>query len=371
MEDVKPISNKQHAPYTVRTDLAVETKDMYIERDKTSKSIPGVSVKEEMYEDVKISKMKISEEGEQVLQKKQGTYITIYADGVKKQDTQKQDQAAKVLAEEIQELLATSKINSNAKGLIVGLGNWDVTPDALGPKTVDNILVTNHLFELDYETVQSGYRPVAAISPGVMGVTGMETSHIVSSIIEDFKPEFVVVIDALASRSIERINETIQLTDTGIHPGSGVGNHRKELSEETLGIPVVAIGVPTVVDAVSIASDTLDYLLMHMGREWQEKERPKRNLLSSSMPIQHKNLTNKDLPDKTERNTFLGLVGNLTDEEKRTLLAEVLTPMGRNLIVTPKEVDGFMNDMAVVVAEAINVALHENVSIQSQANYTR
>lgn len=371
MEEVKSISNKKHPPYTVRTDLAVETKDMYIEKDKTSQTIPGVTVKEGMYEDVKVSKMLITKEGEQTLQKKSGTYITIYADGVKKQDTEKQDHAASVMAEEIQELLKASKVKSTDKGLIVGLGNWDVTPDALGPKTVNNILVTNHLFELDFETVQSGYRPVAAISPGVMGVTGMETSHIVRSIIEEFNPEFVVVIDALASRSIERINETIQLTDSGIHPGSGVGNHRKELSKETLGIPVIAIGVPTVVDAVSIASDTLDYLLMHMGREWQEKEQPKRDLLSSSMPIRHKNLTNKDLPDEAERNTFLGLVGNLTDTEKRTLLAEVLTPMGHNLIVTPKEVDGFMNDMAVVVAEAINVALHENVSIHSQANYTR
>lgn len=365
------ISKSDQPVYTVRTDLAVETKDMYIEREKKSNTVPGVTVKNKTYQDVKLSKMIISKKGEKTLQKKQGTYITIYADGVKKQDTKKQHHAASVLADEIKGLLGNSEVSADAKGLIVGLGNWDVTPDALGPKTVENILVTNHLFELDYETVASGYRPVAAISPGVMGVTGMETSDIVRSIIKQYNPEFVIVVDALASRSIERINETIQLTDSGIHPGSGVGNHRKELSKETLGIPVIAIGVPTVVDAVSIASDTLDYILMHMGREWKEKELPKNDLLTSTMPIYHKNLTDEDLPDKAERNTFLGLVGNLTDLEKRTLIEEVLTPMGHNLIVTPKEVDGFMNDMAVVVAEAINVALHDEISIDSQANYTR
>src|SRR5699024_12575059 len=142
------------------------------------------------------------------------------------------------------------------KALMVGLGNWNVTPDALGTMTIDNVMVRNHLFGLEYDTVQEGYRPIGVVSPGVMVVTGMETSDIVLSLVDDFAPDFVIVIEALASRSIERINETIQLTDTGIHPGSGVGNQRKELSEETLGIPVMAIGVPTVVDAVTIASDT-------------------------------------------------------------------------------------------------------------------
>src|SRR5699024_12850067 len=151
-------------------------------------------------------------------------------DGVKKQDTKRQHHAASVLSEEIRDLLVSSHVSPEAKALIVGLGNWDVTPDALGPRTVENILVTNNLFELDYETVASGYRSVVAISPGVMGVTGMETSDIVRSVIKQFKPQFVIVVDALASRSIERINETIQLTDSGIHPGTGVGNHRKELS---------------------------------------------------------------------------------------------------------------------------------------------
>src|SRR5690625_2834518 len=344
---------------------------MYVEQEQQTEEIPGVAVMDETHKDVKVSKIIISDEGEMALQKKPGTYITIYADGVKKQDTKKQENAATVLAKEVQGLLQASNITTESKGLIVGLGNWNVTPDALGPMTVEKVMVTNHLFELEYETVQSGYRPIAAISPGVMGVTGMETSDIILSIIQKFNPSFVLVIDALASRSIERINETIQITDTGIHPGSGVGNKRKELSQESLGIPVNAIGVPTVVDAVTIASDTLDYLLKHMGREWEEKGTPRTSLLPENMPIKHENLSNEDLPDQAKRSTFLGLVGNLTEQKNRSLLEEVLTSSGKNLIVTPKEIDGFMEDMAHLVAQGINASLHEKVTVELDAHYTR
>ncbi|MBO1003465.1 GPR endopeptidase [Pseudogracilibacillus auburnensis] len=357
--------------YSVRTDLAIEAKDMYVEKERDTADIPGVKATDHVYDHVKVSHIEISKDGEKTLNKKAGSYITIFADGVKKQDTKMQAKAANVLSREIEKLMNQNNIQPNSKGLIVGLGNWNVTPDALGPMTVEKIVVTNHLFELKYETVAKGYRPVAAISPGVMGVTGMETSDIILSIIEKFKPGFVIVIDALASRSIERINETIQITDTGIHPGSGVGNKRKELSKETLGIPVIAIGVPTVVDAVTIASDTLDYLLKHMGREWSEKDKPKKALLPTVMPIKHDNLSDLDLPDETRRSTFLGLVGNLSESEKRALLEEVLTPMGRNLIVTPKEIDGFMADMAHLVAQGINAALHDKINVEQDAHYTR
>src|SRR5690625_2626066 len=365
-EDEKP-----ERQYGVRTDLAVEAKDMYVEKEKPTKEIPGVTVKEDSYQDVKISHIEISKTGEKKLNKKPGSYITIFADGVKKQDTKLQSNAAKALTEQIKDLLAKNKIKAGSKGLIVGLGNWNVTPDELGPMTVDKVMVTNHLFELKYESVSSGYRPVAAISPGVMGVTGMETSDIILSIIQKFTPDFVIVIDALASRSIERINETIQITDTGIHPGSGVGNKRKELSKESLGIPVIAIGVPTVVDAVTIASDTLDYLLKHMGREWKEKDTPRSSLLPENMPIRHENLSEEDLPDEQRRSTFLGLVGNLSEQEKRSLLEEVLSTTGRNLIVTPKEIDGFMEDMAHLVAQGINAALHDKIKVEEDAHYTR
>ncbi|BBP90856.1 hypothetical protein BsIDN1_44740 [Bacillus safensis] len=134
--------------------------------------------------------------------------------------------------------------------------------------------MTRHLFELQPENVQEGYRPVSSLSPGVMGLTGIETSDIIQGVIERSKPDFVIAVDALAARAVERVNTTIQISDTGIHPGSGVGNKRKELSKETLGIPVIAIGVPTVVDAVTIASDTIDYVLKHFGRELKMIDHP-------------------------------------------------------------------------------------------------
>lgn len=363
--------NVEEKDTNVRTDLAFEAKNMYVEDKQTQKDVPGVISRDTEIDGVKVSHIEIKEEGEKSLNKKAGSYVTIFADGVKKQDTKTQAKAAKVLAKEIKGLLVKHQISKESKGLIVGLGNWNVTPDALGPMTVEKALVTNHLFELEYETVAEGYRPVAAISPGVMGVTGMETSDIILSVIQMFEPDFVIVIDALASRSIERINETIQITDTGIHPGSGVGNRRKELSKEALGIPVIAVGVPTVVDAVTIASDTLDYMLKHMGREWSEKDKPKKALLPVQLPINHQNLSDNDMPDKAQRNTFLGLVGNLSDAEKRTLLEEILTPMGKNLIVTPKEIDGFMEDMAYLIAEGINASLHDSIDVSDAASFTR
>lgn len=365
-------ANENIVPYQVRTDLAVEAKDMYVEnQQKTEQEIKGVTIKEREEKGIKISCVEIDETGAELLQKKAGTYITIYADGVKRQDTKRQEQAAKVLAKELEALIAANNISKDGKCLIVGLGNWNVTPDALGPMTIEKVLVTSHLFELEHETVAEGYRPTAAITPGVMGITGIETSNIIFGIVEKFKPDFVICVDALASRSIERVNETIQLSNTGIHPGSGVGNKRKEISKETLGIPVFAIGVPTVVDAVTIASDTIDFLLKHFGREWKEKDKPSKSLTPAGLLFGNRSLTDEDMPDKEKRQTFLGIVGSLDDEEKRKLITEVLTPLGHNLMVTPKEVDGFMKDMANLLANGVNAALHETVDVDNFAFYSR
>lgn len=363
--------NEYKETMTVRTDLAVEARDMYVEREEEAKRLRGVKETYREEDGIKITSIEIDADGERTLNKKRGSYVTIFSNAVVREDTTSQQKTATVLAKEIKQLLTKHKVTDDAKGLVVGLGNWNVTPDALGPMTVGNILVTNHLFELKYETVASGYRPVSAISPGVMGVTGMETSDIVKSIIKQFQPQFLIVVDALASRSIERINTTIQITDTGIHPGSGVGNQRKELSKDILGIPVIAIGVPTVVDAVTIVSDTLHHLLKHLGRQMQEEETPRSALLTGPLSITHENLTDDDVPDATNRSTLLGLIGNLDETEQRQLLEEVLTPSGKNLIVTPKEVDTFLEDMAHVVAQGINSSLHENVAYEKAANYTR
>lgn len=358
--------------YEVRTDLAVEAKDMYVEKQTEDTShIPGVDVKERTVEDINITDVTVNDSGEGKIGKKAGTYVTIYADGVKQQDTEKQKLAATVLAKELESLLHKNNIGDQAIGLIVGLGNWQITPDALGPMTIEKALVTHHLFILEHETVAEGYRSVASIAPGVMGTTGMETSDIIFGIVEKLRPDFIIAVDALASRSIERVNETIQLTDTGIHPGSGVGNSRKEISKETLGIPVIAIGVPTVVDAATITSDTIDLLLKHFGREWQEKDRPAKPLAPGGMNFGARRLTEEDLPDDEKKEAVLGMVGLLSEEEKRSLLAEVLTPTKQNLIVTPKEVDGFMLDMAHVLASGINGALHENIAPENLSDFTR
>ncbi|WP_373896262.1 GPR endopeptidase [Virgibacillus natechei] len=358
----------------VRTDLAIEARDMYAETDKKEeqeKQIKGVTVKERKEDNIKVSYVEIDEEGGELINKKAGSYITIYADGVKRQDTDRQEAAARVLAKELEQLMQKNNIPKDSTGLIVGLGNWNVTPDALGPMAAEKILVTSHLFKMEHETVSEGYRSVAAVTPGVMGVTGLETSDIIFGIVEKFNPDFIIAIDALASRSIERINETIQLSDSGIHPGSGVGNKRKELSTDTLGIPVMAIGVPTVVDAVTITSDTIDFLLKHFGREMKEKDKPSKSLAPASLSFGHKEFSEDDLPDAENRKTFLGVVGGLSEDEKRKLIDEVLTPIGHNLMVTPKEVDGFMKDMADVIANGINAALHEKVDVDNFANYTR
>ncbi|GAA0602051.1 GPR endopeptidase [Virgibacillus siamensis] len=359
--------------YQVRTDLAVEAKDMYVEKEenKQQQEINGVTVKEREESNIRISNVEVDDEGSKLIGKKPGTYITIYADGVKRQDTKRQEAAAKIFAEELKKLIDEEGLPANANGLIVGLGNWNVTPDALGPMSVEKVLVTSHLFQMDHESVSDGYRPVAAVTPGVMGVTGMETSDIIFGIVEKFNPDFVIAIDALASRSIERVNETIQIANSGIHPGSGVGNKRKELSKETLGIPVFSIGVPTVVDAVTITSDTIDYLLKHFGREWREKDNPSKSLTPASMTFGDKKFTEDDLPDDEQRKTVLGIVGGLSEDDKRALIKEVLTPIGHNLMVTPKEVDGFMKDMATLLATGLNAAMHEKVTVENFASYTR
>ncbi|HEY4602693.1 MAG TPA: GPR endopeptidase [Cerasibacillus sp.] len=354
----------------VRTDLAVEAKDMYVkEADQHQRQ--GVVIRDVNKDNIKISYVEINDDGARQTGKKPGHYVTIYADGVKNQDTASQQAAAKILAAELENILTLNHIKKGDKGLIVGLGNWHVTPDALGPMTVEKILVTSHLFELEYETVADGYRPVAALTPGVMGVTGIETSEIIAGVIEQFQPSFVIAVDALASRSIDRINETIQISDTGIHPGSGVGNKRKELTKDTFGIPVIAIGVPTVVDAVTITSDTIDYLLKHFGRSWKEKDRPFQSLLPGGFTFGKKELHDADLPNVEKRQTFLGMVGTLSEEEKRSLITEVLSPIGKNMIVTPKEVDDFMKNMAHLLASGINAALHETIDVDNFSSYTR
>ncbi|WP_080849129.1 GPR endopeptidase [Cytobacillus gottheilii] len=365
--------------YSVRTDLAVEAREMVlaerqngIHQEENLSQIEGVIIKEKEEDDIKVSFVEVTKKGAEALGKKEGHYLTIEALGIRQQDTPLQEKIVGVFAKEFSQFIKQLGIKENASCLIVGLGNWNVTPDALGPEVCENVLVTRHLYQLQPESVEEGYRPVSAIAPGVMGLTGIETSDIIFGIVEKTKPDFVIAIDALAARSIERVNATIQISDTGIHPGSGVGNKRKEISAETLGIPVVAIGVPTVVDAVSITSDTIDFILKHFGKELREGDRPSRALAPAGMNFgARKKLTEDDLPEEGQRQTFLGIVGTLEEEEKRKLIYEVLSPIGHNLMVTPKEVDVFIEDMANVIANGLNAALHQNINDDNSGMYTR
>ncbi|WP_110111401.1 GPR endopeptidase [Bacillus sp. CGMCC 1.16541] len=360
--------------YSVRTDLAVEARQMAVEereKAKNTSEIEGVIIKEREVDGVKVSAVEITPEGAKSLGKKTGRYLTLESIGIREQDTELQQKMEEVFARELSYFIKSLNIPDDASCLVVGLGNRHVTPDALGPLAIENLLITRHLFELEPESVQDGFRPVSGLVPGVMGVTGIETSDIILGVVQKTKPDFLIAIDSLAARSIERVNATIQISDTGIHPGSGVGNKRKELSQDTLGIPVIAIGIPTVVDAVSITSDTIDFILKHFGREMNEGGRPSRSLVPSGMTFgERKVLTDEDLPAEEHRQTYLGMIGTLPDEEKRRLIHEVLAPLGHNLMVTPKEVDLFIEDMANVVASGLNAALHHEVDQENYGSYT-
>lgn len=324
--------------YELRTDLIIENKDF-----------DGISNIIELEDDIKITETNITDE-HNFLKKKQGKYITIeFADIT---DTVNYKKVLEIVKKELNKLL---NIKQDDFGLIIGLGNSASTPDSIGPLTIKNILVTNHIYM--YDNLDVGFRRVAAISPGVTGENGIETSEYIKGIINTVKPDFIIIIDALASRSIERLNKTIQMTDTGISPGSGVGNSRKEISFDTLGIPVYAIGIPTVVDAVSVVADTLEFMNKHYAFSKEFIKKP----ISKLVNIKDVNYLNKKFDmNKEDRIDLLGLVGSLDELEIRELINEVLTPIGYNLMVTPKEIDFIALKLSNLLSESINCILHDN-----------
>ena len=236
----------------MRTDLALEERESF---DESGVEIHGVEVEESCDEerDVRLTRVKIvSERGAREMGKSRGTYLTLEAPGLASPDEDYHREVSEVIADLLRELTGTAE-----SVLVAGLGNRDVTPDALGPQAVSNLMITRHLIrEYGREMMgMAGCCVVSGIVPGVMAQTGMETSEILQGIIEETRPDLLIVIDALAARSTRRLGRTVQITDTGIQPGSGVGNHRGSLTKESLGIPVIAIGVPTVVEAAAIVYD--------------------------------------------------------------------------------------------------------------------
>ena len=230
--------------YQIRTDLTID------ELEKDSK-LKGIKIEDRVVNEIKITDVDLEEDN--ALGKKKGKYITLEFEDIT--DSENASRVSDVLIEVLKDVI---KLKKDSYGLIVGLGNDKSTPDSLGPLTINKIIVTNHIYLLD--ELSEEYRRLSAINPGVMGETGIETSDIIESVVSKIKPDYLIVIDSLASKSIERLNKTIQITDTGIHPGSGIGNKRKEISYDTIGIPVIAIGVPTVVDAAVIVSDTINFI---------------------------------------------------------------------------------------------------------------
>ena len=335
----------------------IDLKNVNIRTDLILESIENNEyITTENNDNIKISRVVIDKNNKDIIGKKEGNYITIeFLDITNYEDREK---VGKCLEKEIKNILNLNKINLEDDCLTIGLGNDKSTADALGPKTIENILVTRHLFLLDV-SVKKGMRKVSAIVPGVMGNTGIETTDIITSIISKIKPKFIIVIDSLCASSVERLNKTIQITDSGIHPGSGVGNHRKEISKEVLGIPVIAIGVPTVVDASTIVNDTINYLFMHLSYLKNNYEENK--LIVKRFGNYLEKIKNGKLTDE-EKELIGGMLGNLEDNDKKRLINEVLESINYNLIVTPKEIDFLIDKLSNLLSSSINNALHEAVN---------
>lgn len=329
--------------FEIRTDLAIEMIENH-------QDVDGIISKIEKINGLTITDVIIEELGSIKINKKPGNYITIEFNDITDEDNRKN--VEEVFVYKLKQLLKKKKLKISDSCFVIGLGNEKSTPDSLGPLCISKIVVTNHLFEVGQ--LSDEYRRVWALSPGVMGTTGIETSDVVSSIISKIKPSFIIVIDSLASQSIERVNRTIQMTDTGISPGGGIGNNRKEISEDILGIPVIAVGVPTTVDAVTIVSDTINYMYKHFSYLKNNMNNPANKLMIGAPNYLKKNISINE-QDKTN---WLGLVGNLNDIETRQLIYEVLTPVGYNMMVTPKEVDFVIEKLSDVIGNGINKAIH-------------
>ena len=310
--------------FNFRTDLALERRDVYKKANNIKGDIDGITSEEiDVSETIKITRVEVeNDEGAKAIQKPIGTYTTIDVKKMRNITEEEINKISSMMSEELKKLI-NKHIKEKEEILIVGLGNEYSTPDSLGPKVVQDIDVTRHIFKYLPQFVQENDREVAAIAPGVLGTTGIETQEILKGIVENIKPKLIIAIDSLASKSIDRISSSIQLSDTGIVPGAGVGNRRRELSKETLGIPVIAIGIPTVVELATLVSDGIDIFI-------------------------------DTLQEKAESNEYLN---KLQENDKYEEVKEALNVGEYNMIVTPKEIDELVENMKNVLARGINHAI--------------
>lgn len=321
---------KEIQKISVRTDLALEAREMVGDIETEMK---GIKVSVDQYSDIdmKITKVEVlNEKGEQQIHKPIGNYITIECDEIKRSAMDNKKDIVEAVAKELMKIV-------DCKGktiLVIGLGNHSVTPDSLGPKVVNNLIVTRHLFEQFNGMEEDVLERVSSLAPGVMGQTGIETVEIVKGVVDTIKPDLVIAIDALASRRTSRVNSTIQIADTGVHPGSGVGNRRKGLNEKTLGVPVIAVGVPTVVDAATIVNDTMEELFIQIRKNYDGDDH------------------------------ILDVIGSMNEHEKYELIKEVLFPYVGTMFVTPKEIDEVIERLSDIISTALNMAMHPKMGYE-------
>jgi len=319
----------------IRTDLALEMRESLY--DESGQEIPGVEITIEEDEDLAITVTWVeitTEEGAAAMGKPIGNYITLESADMKENDPELHEEIAKILARKLGKL---HDLPTDAVILIIGLGNRNVTPDALGPKVCESILVTRHLGEDVPEDLRGRLRAVSALAPGVMGITGIETAEIIKGVSEKIKPDLIIAIDALAARRTSRINATIQISDAGVNPGAGLGNRRTPVNHESMGVPVIAVGVPTVVDAATLVNDTMDKML---------------NALASSLP---------------EGDAFFNMLNSLEENERYGLITEILS--SGNMFVTPKEVDAVIHRLSNIIANTLNIALHPGITTEDVNRY--
>ena len=318
--------------YAIRTDLAMEQKERF---ESDNIEIQGVVLEEEYDEEreIRITTVRIeTENGAKLMKKPVGTYVTFEAPNLSVPDEEYHSEISVELADYlskfVNKVLGKEQELSEERDysiLVVGLGNSKVTPDALGPYVVDNLNITRHIVKEygKYAMGEDRVKLISAIVPGVMGQTGMETVEILKGVVTETKPDVVIAVDALAARSSKRLNRTIQIADTGIHPGSGVGNHRNAITKETLGVPVIAIGVPTVVDAATIVNDTMENLLLAL--------------------------------ESSETLKGVGVVmQGYSATEKYELVKELISPNLNGLFVTPKDIDETVKRIGFTISEALN-----------------
>ena len=299
--------------FHVRTDLALEARENFGEADVKIRGV-RVETREDEEKEIRTTLVKIeTENGARTMGKPTGTYITLEAPNLSCQDEDYHREISEELAQSV---------------LVVGLGNRDVTPDALGPRVVSNIRITRHMIREYGRAALEGKKAneISSLVPGVMAQTGMETLEIIKGVVEESRPDVVLVIDALAARNTRRLSRTIQISDTGIHPGSGVGNHRNGITRETLGVPVISIGVPTVVDAATIVNDTMEEMV---------------ETLDASEKIRQ----------------LGGALGTFNRVEKQQMIRELLSPHLNTMYMTPKDIDETVKRVSFTISEGINIAL--------------